>query len=38
VRKNAIQVKKEAEKTEAEMLDKERIWETPTFLRRKMEK
>ncbi|MCX6760625.1 MAG: cell division protein FtsZ [Candidatus Nealsonbacteria bacterium] len=38
VRKNALQVKRDVEETEAEMLAKERIWETPTFLRRKMEK
>jgi len=38
VRRSALQVKKEAEETEAEMLAKERTWEVPTFLRRKMEK
>lgn len=38
VRKNALQVKREVEETEAEMLARERFWETPTFLRRKTEK
>lgn len=37
VRKNAIQVKKEAEKVEQDMLEKEKFWETPAFLRRKRE-
>jgi cell division protein FtsZ len=35
VRKNALQIKKEAEQQEAEMQAKERAWETPAFLRRK---
>jgi cell division protein FtsZ len=35
VRKNAVQLKKEAEETEAGMLAREKIWETPAFLRRK---
>jgi cell division protein FtsZ len=38
VRRNALQIKKEAEETEAEMPARERTWEVPTFLRRKMEK
>jgi len=38
VRKTALQVKKEVDETEAERLAKERIWDVPTFLRRKMEK
>lgn len=35
VRKNALQIKKEAEEAEKEMLEKEKIWESPAFLRRK---
>ena len=35
VRKNALQIKKEAEEEEKEMLEKEKFWETPAFLRRK---
>lgn len=35
VRKNAIQIKKEAEAVEKEMLEKERFWETPAFLRKR---
>ena len=35
VRKNALQIKKEAEEAEKEMLEKEKFWETPAFLRRK---
>ena len=35
VRKNALQIKKEVEETEKKMLEQEKIWETPTFLRRK---
>lgn len=35
VRKNAIQIKKEAEAAEKEMLEKEKFWETPAFLRKK---
>ena len=38
VRKSALQVKKDAEEEEEKMLAKERIWETPAFLRRKMGK
>jgi hypothetical protein len=35
VRKNALQIKKEMEDQEKEILEKEKIWETPAFLRRK---
>jgi cell division protein FtsZ len=35
VRKNAIQLKEEAKQEEEIMLDREKIWETPAFLRRK---
>jgi len=35
VRKNAIQIKKETEEVEKEMLEKEKFWETPAFLRKK---
>jgi len=35
VRKNALQIRKEAENVEKEMLEKEKFWETPAFLRRK---
>jgi len=35
VRKSALQIKKEAEEVEKEMLQKEKFWETPSFLRRK---
>lgn len=35
VRKNALQLKKEAEEAEREFLEREKIWETPAFLRRK---
>lgn len=38
IRKSALQVKKEEEETEQEMLNRERIWETPAFFRRKPEK
>ncbi len=34
VRKNALQVKKESEEAEKEILEKERFWQTPPFLRR----
>ncbi len=34
IRKNALQIKKEAEETEKELLAKEQFWETPPFLRR----
>jgi cell division protein FtsZ len=35
VRKNALQIKKEMEAEEKEILDKEKFWETPAFLRKK---
>ncbi len=35
VRKNALQLKKEAEEIEASMLTREKAWETPAFLRRR---
>lgn len=35
IRKNALQLKKEADQEEAEMLAKEKVWETPAFLRKK---
>jgi len=35
IRKNALQIKKEMEKEEAEIVSKEKLWETPAFLRRK---
>lgn len=35
IRKNALQIKQEAEQVEKEMLEKEKIWETPAFLRNK---
>lgn len=34
VRKNALQVKKEIEREENEMLEKEKAWEVPAFLRK----
>ena len=34
-RKNALQIKKEAEEAEKEILKKEKFWETPAFLRKK---
>lgn len=36
VRRNALQVKKDIEREEAEIISKEKIWETPTFLRKKV--
>jgi len=33
-RKNALQIKKEAEEAEQDLLEKEKLWETPAFLRR----
>ena len=36
IRRNAIQVKKDIEEEEAEIISREKIWETPTFLRKKM--
>jgi cell division protein FtsZ len=38
VRKNALQVKKEVEEEEKEILEKEKFWEPPAFLRRKLNK
>lgn len=38
VRKNAIQVKQEFEEIEKEMIEKEKFWERPAFLRRKTKK
>ncbi|MFH1894460.1 MAG: cell division protein FtsZ [Patescibacteria group bacterium] len=35
VRKNALQLKKEADEVEAGMLAREKAWETPAFLRRR---
>ena len=35
VRKNALQLKKEADEVEAGMLEREKAWETPAFLRRR---
>ncbi len=35
IRKNGIQVKKEIEEVEKELLEKEKNWETPAFLRKK---
>ncbi len=36
VRKNALQIKRDKEKEEAEIISKEELWEKPTFLRRKV--
>jgi len=36
VRKNALQIKKEIEEEEKEMLEQEKRWETPAFLRKKI--
>lgn len=36
VRKNALSLKEEIKKEEAEILNKEKIWETPAFLRKKL--
>jgi len=33
-RKNALQIKKETEEAEQDLLEKEKLWETPAFLRR----
>lgn len=35
IRKNALQIKKDTEKIEEEMLEKEKAWETPAFLRKR---
>jgi cell division GTPase FtsZ len=37
IRKNALQVKKEIEAQEEELLSQEKIWETPAFLRKQKE-
>lgn len=37
VRKNALQIKKEIEEEEREMLEKEKFWEAPAFLRKKLQ-
>ena len=34
IRKNALQIRKETQAAEQELLEKEKIWETPAFLRR----
>lgn len=36
IRKNALQIRKESEAQEAEMLAREKFWETPAFLRKKI--
>jgi cell division protein FtsZ len=36
IRKNALQIKKEVEEAEQELLEKEKIWETPAFLRKRL--
>lgn len=36
VRKNALEVKKDKEREEAEIISKEKFWETPSFLKKKM--
>ncbi len=36
VRRNALEVIKDIEQEEAEIISKEKVWETPTFLRKKM--
>ena len=38
MRKNALQVKKEVEKEEMEMMEKETIWDVPAFLRKQQKK
>ena len=35
-RKSALQIKKDIEEEEKEMIEKEKFWETPTFLRKKI--
>ena len=35
VRKSGLQIKEEAQEFEKEILEKEKFWETPAFLRRK---
>ncbi|PJB98500.1 MAG: hypothetical protein CO078_01860 [Candidatus Nealsonbacteria bacterium CG_4_9_14_0_8_um_filter_36_17] len=36
IRKNALQIKREIEEAEKEILEKEKFWETPAFLRKKL--
>ncbi|PIS39211.1 MAG: hypothetical protein COT33_03210 [Candidatus Nealsonbacteria bacterium CG08_land_8_20_14_0_20_38_20] len=36
IRKNALQIKKELEAAEQELLEQEKFWETPAFLRKKI--
>lgn len=38
IRKTALQIKKEMEAEEKEMLEKEKFWESPAFLRKKLAK
>jgi len=38
IRKNGLQIKKEIEEIEREMLEREKFWDTPTFLRKKLAK
>lgn len=38
VRKSALQIRREAEEIEKEILEKEKFWETPAFLRKKLAK
>ncbi len=38
IRKSALQVKRESEELEKEMLAKEQVWESPAFLRKKLAK
>ena len=38
IRKNALDIQKEAEKTEEELLDQEKVWDIPTFLRKQEER
>lgn len=38
IRKNALQIRQEADDLEKEMIEKEKIWEAPAFLRKKTEK
>lgn len=36
IRKNALQIRKETQAAEQELLEKEKIWETPAFLRKRL--
>ena len=36
IRKNGLQLKRESEEIEKEMVEKEKFWETPAFLRKKL--